>query len=109
MAVRSDQQGVLHVELGRHRDRKQSQQNYNLPLAAWRRGDFSSYSGPLYDPATCTVASVRSEDVRDVPGNQIPANRIHPTSVKLLEFYPEPNATGTDATGHVNNYTDRIA
>ena len=28
-----------------YRDRKQSQQNYSLPLAAWRTGDFSSYRG----------------------------------------------------------------
>ena len=28
-----------------YRDRKQNQQNYSLPLAAWRTGDFSSYSG----------------------------------------------------------------
>jgi len=89
-----------------YRDRKQFQQNYNLPLAAWRTGDFSSYSGPLYDPATCTVASASGvRTCATFPGNRIPANRIHPTSVKLLEFYPEPNATGTDATGTVNNYT----
>src|SRR6188768_2666230 len=93
-----------------YRDRKQNQQNYNLPLAAWRTGDFSSYSGVLYDPATCTVSgTVRS--CAPFPGNRIPANRISPTSVKLLEFLPEPNATGTDATGTVNNYTgtqDRV-
>jgi Carboxypeptidase regulatory-like domain len=94
------------------RDRKQFQQNYNLPLAAWRTGDFSSYSGPLYDPATCTVASASGvRTCATFPGNRIPANRIHPTSVKLLEFYPAPNATGTDATGTVNNYVsiqDRV-
>ena len=89
-----------------YRDRKQNQQNYSVPLAAWRTGDFSSYSGPLYDPATCTVASASGvRTCATFPGNRIPANRIHPTSQKLLEFYPEPNATGTDATGTVNNYT----
>jgi hypothetical protein len=89
-----------------YRDRKQSQQNYSLPLAAWRTGDFSSYSGVLYDPATCTVASSSAPRTCSAfPGNRIPANRIHPISVKLLEFYPEPNAAGTDATGTVNNYT----
>ncbi len=89
-----------------YRDRKQNQQNYSLPLAAWRTGDFSSYSGPLYDPATCTVASASgTRTCATFAGNRIPTSRIHPTSVKLLEFYPEPNATGTDATGTVNNYT----
>ncbi len=95
-----------------YRDRKQNQQNYSLPLAAWRTGDFSSYSGPLYDPATCTVAGAAGvRTCATFPGNRIPLSRIHPTSAKLLEFYPEPNATGTDATGTVNNYTgiqDRV-
>ena len=76
----------------------------HLPLAAWRTGDFSSYSGVLYDPATCTVSGT-TRSCATFPGNRIPASRIHPTSVKLLEFYPSPNATGTDATGTVNNYT----
>jgi hypothetical protein len=89
-----------------YRDRKQFQNNYSLPLAAWRTGDFSSYSGPLYDPATCTVASASGvRTCATFPGNRIPANRIHPISQKLLEFYPEPNAVGTDATRTVNNYT----
>jgi hypothetical protein len=89
-----------------YRDRKQSQQNYSLPLAAWRTGDFSSYSGVLYDPATCTVpSSSGTRTCATFPGNRIPTNRIHPTSLKLLEFYPEPNAVGTGATGTVNDYT----
>ena len=36
------------------------------------------------------------------PGNRIPSNRRNPISQKLLEFYPEPNAAGTD-----NNYVSR--
>ena len=89
-----------------YRDRKQFQNNYSLPLAAWRTGDFSSYSGVLYDPATCTVSgSTRTCDV--FPGNQIPANRIAPISQKLLEFYPAPNTTGTDATGTRNDYVSQ--
>ncbi len=89
-----------------YRDRKQFQNNYSLPLAAWRTGDFSSYSGPLYDPLTCSVASASgARTCQTFPGNRIPANRIHPISQKLLEFYPEPNAQGTGATGTVNNYT----
>jgi hypothetical protein len=84
-----------------YRDRKQGQNNYSLPLAAWRTGDFSSYSGVLYDPATCTVTgSTRS--CATFAGNQIPANRIHPISKKLLEFYPEPNGAGL-----TNNYTSQ--
>jgi hypothetical protein len=89
-----------------YRDRKQFQNNYSVPLAAWRTGDFSSYSGPLYDPATCTLTGTR-RSCAAFPGNRIPANRIHATSKKLLEFYPEPNSTGTGATGTTNNYTSQ--
>ena len=92
-----------------YKDRKQFQNNYSLPLAAWRTGDFSSYPGVLYDPATCTTtgtAAVRT-CTATFPGNRIPTSRIHPTSQKLLEFYPEPNTTGTDATGTVNNYVSQ--
>ncbi|MCM3879599.1 MAG: carboxypeptidase-like regulatory domain-containing protein [Vicinamibacterales bacterium] len=95
-----------------YRDRKQFQQNYNVPRNEWRTGDFSSYSGVLYDPATCTVASASGvRTCQAFPGNQIPANRIHKTSKQLLEFYPAPTAAGTDASGTVNNYTaiqDRV-
>jgi len=84
-----------------YRDRRQGQNNYSLPPAAWRTGDFSSYSGTLYDPATCSVSGgVRS--CAAFPGNQIPANRIHSISKKLLEFYPEPTAAGI-----ANNYTSQ--
>ena len=68
--------------------------NFTVPTAAMRSGDFSAFATPLLDPATCTVAGgVRS--CQTFPGNRIPANRIHPTSQDLLEFYPEPNAAGT--------------
>ena len=68
--------------------------NFTVPTAAMRSGDFSAFATPLLDPATCTVAGgVRS--CQTFPGNRIPANRIHPISQKLLEFYPEPNAAGT--------------
>src|SRR5687767_4005707 len=84
-----------------YRDRKQFQNNYSLPPAPWRTGDFSSYAGVLYDPATCTVSG-STRTCAAFPGNRIPANRIHPISVKLLEFYPEPAAAGL-----VNNYTSQ--
>ena len=74
---------------------------FTLPSAAMRSGDFSALATPLLDPATCTVAgTVRT--CQPFAGNRIPANRIHPTSQKLLEFYPEPNASGTE-----NNYISR--
>jgi hypothetical protein len=70
-------------------------------LTPWRAGDFSSYAGVLYDPATCSV-SASTRACATFPGNQIPTNRIHPISQKLLEFYPEPTGAGTS-----NNYTSQ--
>ena len=76
--------------------------NFTVPTVAMRSGDFSAFATPLLDPATCTVAGgVRS--CQTFPGNRIPANRIHPISQKLLEFYPEPNAAGTS-----QNYLSQV-
>jgi hypothetical protein len=51
---------------------------------AQRRGDFSSVSTPLRDPRGGTF-----------PGNVIPADRLHPASLKFLEaFVPLPNRGG---------------
>jgi hypothetical protein len=74
-------------------DRKTFLNNFNLPTAAMRRGDFSAVATPLIDPSTCTVAG-STRTCQTFPGNVIPAGRIHPTSTKMLEFYPEPNTSG---------------
>jgi hypothetical protein len=76
-------------------DRRTSFNNFNLPTAAMRTGDFSAVATPLIDPSTCTVSGA-ARTCQTFPGNVIPANRIHPISQKLLEFYPEPNTSGTN-------------
>jgi hypothetical protein len=72
------------------RDRKVLRGRYNLPPVPWYSGNFSSLSNPIFDPLTRTQFA----------GNIIPQNRIHPTSLKLLEFYPQPtlfpNALGVN-------------
>jgi hypothetical protein len=60
-----------------------------MPSLLERTGDFSQSTGAqgpvtIYDPLT------RSP----FPGNVIPANRLDPASVKLLSYYPNPNAPG---------------
>jgi hypothetical protein len=81
-----------------YKDRKQFQNNFTVPTAAMRAGDFSALTTPLLDPTQCTVAG-STRTCAAFAGNRIPTNRIHPTSLKLLEFYPEPNAEGD-----INNY-----
>jgi hypothetical protein len=62
------------------RQRQTLRGRYTLPPTAWRTGDFSALANPIFDPTTGLQFA----------GNKIPTNRIHPTSVKLLEFYPAP-------------------
>jgi hypothetical protein len=55
-----------------------------VPTAAQRSGDFSSLTTPLIDPDTGTP----------FPGNRIPADKLNPTSQKILStFIPEANAS----------------
>ena len=88
-------------------DRKTYLNNFNLPTLAMRSGDFSAVATPLIDPATCTVSgSTRS--CRTFPGNRIPTNRIHPTSQQLLEFYPEPNTSGSAGFNYLSEQNRTI-
>ncbi len=83
------------------RERRTVLGRYTLPPVAWRDGDFSSLAAPIYDPLTRTQFT----------GNRIPKERIHPTSAKLLEFYPaptlNPNALGTNHEQPQGNRTDK--
>jgi hypothetical protein len=81
-----------------YKDNKTFLNNFTVPTAAMRRGDFSALSTQLLDPASCAVSGT-SRACQPFAGNQIPTARISPLSQKLLEFYPEPNAAGTE-----NNY-----
>jgi outer membrane receptor protein involved in Fe transport len=75
------------------RQRRTVQGVFNLPSAAMHRGDFSERPlGTLgiFDPRTRTREGDRIV-AQPFPGNVIPANRIHPISQALLEFYPQPN------------------
>ncbi len=55
--------------------------------------------GQVFDPST--TRAVGSGFVRDpFPGNIIPANRLDPNAIKLLDLYPIPNNPGL-----FNNYT----
>jgi outer membrane receptor protein involved in Fe transport len=81
------------------RERRQTQVVYSTPPAAMRRGDFAQLlpGTVLRDPLNRDAAGNKLP----FPGNIIPANRLDPIAIKLLEFYPEPNIAGT---GLANNY-----
>jgi hypothetical protein len=61
-----------------------------VPTDAMRRGDFSSVSTPLIDPATG----------QPFPNNQIPLERLSPQSLALLDYYPAATLPGTTRNYH---------
>lgn len=101
-----------------YRDRRTLRGIYDVPSAAMRGGDFSSLSAPIYDPATTRpnpnfdparpVSATNQRLLRDqFPGNIIPASRINPTSVKLLEFYPTANTNAGSLRQNYENGRNR--
>ena len=68
-----------------------------VPTDAMRRGDFSAVSTPLIDPLSG----------QPFAGNQIPAERLSPQAVALLEFYPAATLPGTSRNYHraTTNYS----
>ncbi len=71
-----------------------------LPTLAERAGDFSSLLNvganyQIYDPATITPVANGRLSRQPLPGNIIPASRISPTALGLLNYYPLPNTAGT--------------
>ena len=93
------------------------------PVAAWRTGDFSTFSGLIFDPSTghnCAVSSSCPDGfVRNAfPGNKIPTNEITGVGSKLVAYFPQPNTGGAGAqsnnfynpgvnAGTVNNFDAR--
>lgn len=81
----------------------------SLPTAEQRRGDFSktfTQTGALvtiFDPN-----STQNNTRTPLPGNVVPANRLDPIAVKLLEYYPQPNTTG-DAFTNFNNFVNNAS
>jgi hypothetical protein len=70
------------------RARQGAQRTATVPNDAFRSGDFSSLSVPIYDPLTGDAAFLG----RTVfPGNRIPANRINPVARNLLAILPRAN------------------
>lgn len=70
------------------RQRQASELFATTATAAMRRGDFSAVPNlpQLVDPLTRIP----------FPNKQIPMTRLHPTAVRLLEFWPEPNVPTTE-------------
>lgn len=78
-----------------------------VPTEAQRRGDFSDLlrvgaNYQIYDPATIQNVAGGRTSRQPFAGNVIPATRLDPVGLKLINMYPLPNRPGT-ADGR-NNY-----
>jgi trimeric autotransporter adhesin len=68
------------------RNNNSSTQTGLMPTAAEREGDFSALPTPILDPLNHGAP---------FPGNMIPATRLSPQALALLNLYPLPNFAGT--------------
>ncbi|HEY3939601.1 MAG TPA: TonB-dependent receptor [Bryobacteraceae bacterium] len=71
-----------------------------MPPDAWRTGDLSSGSTPLYDPATGNPLDGTGRT--RFANNQIPLSRINPVSAAILNLLPGTNQGSASSTS--NNY-----
>jgi hypothetical protein len=76
------------------RERRTTYGIYTTPTVAMRNGDFSYRTTQLYDPFSRKFVDGKLTG-NPFPGNQIPKSRFDPISLKLLEFWPEPNVATT--------------
>ncbi len=73
-----------------------------VPNNAFRSGDFSALSAtnPIYDP---TTGNAGGSGRQLFPGNIIPAGRISPVAVNLLDLLPSPNISQATDNNYVGN------
>ena len=92
------------------KNNEQQSYTYTVPNPKQYGGDFSnllaiSSQYQIYDPATVQPAANGRYSLQPFPGNLIPASRINPIALKILGYYPTPNATGT--VDGLNNYSSQ--
>ena len=79
-----------------------------VPSLLQRTGDFSQTKTAagaavaIYDPATTQVVSGKQTRTQ-FPGNVIPQSRLDPVAMKMLNYWPSPNHTPSNAAG-ANNF-----
>ncbi len=87
----------------------------SVPTPEQRAGDFSNLRDAtgrlitIYDPNT-TVANPNGSGFVRTPfnGNVVPPNRFDPVAMKMLQFYPLPNRTPSNAFTNSNNWIGQV-
>jgi hypothetical protein len=90
-------------------DRFPEPDNFTVPTAAQRNGDFSALLSQgiiIYDPATAFLNSAGRVERLPFPGNVIPANRISQIAQNYLKYYPAASQPG-DAQGRLNYLSEQ--
>lgn len=78
-------------------DRQSANQILTVPTAAMRTGDLSGSSAAVYNPFTGAANGTGREVF---PNNRIPASRMDPIALKILQDLPQPNL----GSGAANNF-----
>ena len=93
------------------REQRQSQTTTTVPTLAQRQGDFSqtlAQNGQpirIFDPFTTRPNPAGAGFVRDqFSGNVIPAGRLDPVALRVLQYFPLPNQPGNPVTGAQNYF-----
>ena len=73
------------------RERTNNSGLFTVPTEAQRRGDFSAFPTPIYDP---TTGAADGSGRTQFPGNIIPANRLSSIATRLQSLLPAPNVPG---------------
>lgn len=84
-----------------------------VPIAPFREGDFGQLKNsngsfrPVFDPATTRDNPDGGGQIRDpYPNNIVPQSSFDPVSVNVVNFWPLPNRTPTNANTFSNNFQD---
>ena len=72
----------------------------SVPIAAYRKGDFSAATQKVYDPLTTVLNANGTYSRTQFPNNVIPDTRLSAVGAKALALYPLPNY----GSGLANNY-----
>jgi hypothetical protein len=115
----------FYVVTESYRQKSPLSDQYALPTALEKAGDYSQSSVTVFDPLTshaCTAADNCPAGVTvartPFPGNVIPASRINPVGASILGYLPlptrsgktdSPNFTGVDTlTDRADEYTAKV-
>jgi Carboxypeptidase regulatory-like domain len=83
---------------------RQSQTDLSIvPSVLERSGNFSDLPGQIFDPTTTGTTVPGTLARTPFPGNIIPANRLDPAALKIINLFPLPNRPGGQGFNFVYN------